>query len=141
MYKSFLHHKVKLYISGSCNPFCTFYIRSKPREYYNTSCKAKSLNPKWSESFSISLEKQELEDNDILHVDVWTFNDKFKSKLNPKSLKQLVKGGNENQSSQHKLIGSVEVPLKKVPASGFNKFWQIEKLTSPDQKVRLNVLI
>ena len=73
-------------------------------------------------------------------MDVWTFNDKFKSKLSPKNLKQFVKGGSENQNSQHKLIGSVEVPLNKVPASGFNKFWQIEKLISPDQKVRIVII-
>ncbi len=45
-------------------------------------------------------------------------------------------GGSGNSSSggasQQKLIGSVEIPIKEIPASGFNKWWTLEKL---DNKV------
>ena len=34
--------------------------------------------------------------------------------------------GNGN-GNQNKLIGSVEIPLSSVPASGLNKWWDLEK--------------
>ena len=33
---------------------------------------------------------------------------------------------------QHKLIGSVQIPIREIPASGLNKWWLLEKL---DNKV------
>ena len=44
--------------------------------------------------------------------------------------------GSNNGMSQHKLIGSVEVPIKEIPASGLNKWWPLEKL---DNKVNNNL--
>jgi hypothetical protein len=40
---------------------------------------------------------------------------------------------NNGSSQQHKLIGSVEIPIREIPASGLNKWWTLEKL---DNKVR-----
>ena len=47
-----------------------------------------------------------------------------------KGLRQFVMdtvSGNGNGNS-NKLIGSVEIPLESVPASGLNKWWHLEKL-------------
>ena len=43
--------------------------------------------------------------------------------------------GSNNGMSQHKLIGSVEIPIKEIPASGLNKWWPLEKL---DNKVNIS---
>ena len=83
---------------------------------------------------------------DYLHVDVWNYiiDETPKEKLrkisrvkDPKGLKQFVsdltdsKSGNSHSSdanSKHKLIGSVEIPLKDIPAAGLDKWWSLEKL-------------
>ena len=36
-------------------------------------------------------------------------------------------GGGNGNGNQNKLIGSVEIPLSSVPASGLNKWWDLEK--------------
>ena len=83
---------------------------------------------------------------DYLHVDVWNYiiDETPKEKLrkisrvkDPKGLKQFVsdltdsKSGNSHNSdvnSKHKLIGSVEIPLKDIPAAGLDQWWSLEKL-------------
>ena len=91
---------------------------------------------------------------DYLHVDVWNYiiDETPKEKLrkisrvkDPKGLKQFVsdltdsKSGNSHSSdanSKHKLIGSVEIPLKDIPAAGLDNWWSLEKL---DAKVINNL--
>ena len=82
---------------------------------------------------------------DCLHIDVWNYmvdetpKEKFK-KINkvkdPKGLKQFVFDLTNNKSassmssemnSNHKLIGSVEIPLCDIPAAGLDKWWVLEK--------------
>lgn len=49
-----------------------------------------------------------------------------------KGLRQFIMdtwSGNGN-GNNNKLIGSLEVPLCQVPASGLNKWWQLEKASS-----------
>ena len=83
---------------------------------------------------------------DYLHVDVWNYiiDETPKEKLrkisrvkDPKGLRQFVsdltdnKSGNSHNSevnSKHKLIGSVEIPLRDIPAAGLDKWWSLEKL-------------
>lgn len=66
-------------ISGTSNPFCTFYVKSRPGEFYNTSCRMKTVNPVWndgneSNDFVLTLPTLgSVQDNDILHFDVWSF--------------------------------------------------------------------
>ena len=36
-------------MSGSSDPFCTFYLTTNPKSRYNTSYKPKTLNPQWNE--------------------------------------------------------------------------------------------
>ena len=36
-------------------------------------------------------------------------------------------GGSGSSHVGHKLIGSVEIPLRSIPASGFNRWWSLEK--------------
>ena len=41
------------------------------------------------------------------------------------------KSGNNHNSevnSKHKLIGSIEIPLRDIPAAGLDKWWSLEKL-------------
>ena len=76
--------------------------------------------------------------DEILHVDVWNFmpDENLREKLkkinevrDSKGLRQFIMdtwSGNGN-GNNNKLIGSLEVPLCQVPASGLNKWWQIEK--------------
>ena len=66
-------------ISGTNDPFVTFYLKSDPKACFNTSCKVKTETPSWDESFVLTLdESTDLED--VLHLDVWNFcpDEKFK---------------------------------------------------------------
>lgn len=38
-------------MSGSSDPFCTFYLTTNPKSRYNTSYKPKTLDPQWNEEF------------------------------------------------------------------------------------------
>ena len=82
--------------------------------------------------------------DEILHVDVWNFmpDENLREKLkkinevrDSKGLRQFIMdtwSGNGN-GNNNKLIGSLEVPLCQVPASGLNKWWQIEKAEKVSQ--------
>ncbi len=143
-------------VSGLNDPFCTFAVKSQSgRQLYsnNTACKMRTLDPVWSESFEIGL-GEEIGDGYVLHIDVWNFlpaDEKLKEKLkrinevrDPRGFRQYVvdavnaasssspassKGGQQQQQQPvgHKLIGSVIIPLQKLPACGLNKWWQLEK--------------
>ena len=91
--------------------------------------------------------------DDYLHVDVWNYilDESPKQKLrkiskvkDPKGLKQFVFDLTNNKSNNgygsemncnHKLIGSIEIPLSDIPAAGLDKWWNLEKL---DSKVSLS---
>ena len=127
------------------------FSRSKPFEIRNTGCKSKTLDPVWNESFSIKLRTSSPVDfqdsDDVLHVDVWNFlpdetlADKLK-RINEvrdsKGLRQFISdaigggGPTSGNGPMHKLIGSIEIPLREIPASGLNKWWALEKF---DNKV------
>ena len=86
--------------------------------------------------------------DDYLHVDVWNYilDESPKEKLrkiskvkDPKGLKQFVFDLTNNKSNNgygsemncnHKLIGSIEIPLSDIPAAGLDKWWNLEKLES-----------
>ncbi len=38
-------------MSGSSDPFCTFYLTTNPLSRFNTSYKPRTLNPEWNEDF------------------------------------------------------------------------------------------
>lgn len=38
-------------MSGSSDPFCTFYLTTNPLARFNTSYKPRTLNPVWEEDF------------------------------------------------------------------------------------------
>ncbi len=66
--------------------------------------------------------------------------EKFRERLrrinevkDPRGLKQLVVS---TIKKEHKLIGSVEIPIRSIPASGFNKWWTLEKGGGAPDKVR-----
>lgn len=119
------------------DPFVTFHLKSKPFEMRNTGCKSRSIQPVWNETFVVDMSSEV--DEEILHVDVWNFmpDENLREKLrkindvrDSKGLRQFVMdtvSGNGNGNT-NKLIGSVEIPLSTVPASGLNKWWGLEKL-------------
>ena len=106
-------------------------------EMKNTVCKSRTINPVWKETFILDVTKEE-NLRDILHVDVWNFmpDENLREKLrkindvrDSKGLRQFLVdtvGGN-GCGNNNKLIGSVEIPLSSVPASGLNKWWSLEK--------------
>jgi hypothetical protein len=134
-------------ISGLNDPFCTFRIKSRNESFSdqqqinNTGCKMRTLDPVWNESFEVVLGSR-IDEGDVLHVDVWNFlpsDEKFREKLkrigevrDPRGFKQYVVDAvnavNKGQQQLgHKLIGSVEVPLRSLPSCGYNKWWTLEK--------------
>lgn len=144
-------------ISGVNDPFCTFYIKSNPSECFNTGCKVKTLEPNWNEHFVIEIPSEKLFGNDIshredlvLHVDVWNFHpdEKFREKLkrinevrDSRGFRQFIVdtvNTKKGRHINHKLIGSVEIPIHGIPASGFKKWWPLEKLTSSESRSSLS---
>lgn len=120
------------------DPFCTVHLKSSPFDMKNTTCKSRTVNPVWNESFILDLDYDKPEDTEILHVDVWNFmpDENLREKLrkinevrDSKGLRQFIMdtvSGKSNQNT-NKLIGSVEINLCDIPASGLNQWWNLEK--------------
>ena len=86
--------------------------------------------------------------DEVLHIDVWNFmpDENLREKLrkindvrDSKGLRQFIMDtistGNGSGNS-NKLIGSVEIPLSSIPASGFNKWWALEKTPEKGKRSR-----
>eukprot|EP00095_Tigriopus_kingsejongensis_P000958 maker-scaffold83_size396513-snap-gene-0.15 protein:Tk00958 transcript:maker-scaffold83_size396513-snap-gene-0.15-mRNA-1 annotation:"conserved hypothetical protein" len=142
-------------ISGINDPFCTFYVKSNPGECFNTGCKVKTFEPNWNEHFVIELPpdkvlaKEERDPLLVLHLDVWNFHpdEKFREKLkrindvkDSRGFRQFIVDTVNTKKGQinHKLIGSVEIPIHSIPACGFKKWWTLEKLSTSDSKSSLS---
>lgn len=103
----------------------------------HTNCKSRTIHPVWKETFVIDVPEDNEEE--VLHVDVWNFrpDENLREKLrkinevrDSKGLRQFIMDtvtGTSGCGNNNKLIGSVEIPLSSVPASGLNKWWNIEK--------------
>jgi len=42
-------------VSGTSNPYCTFYITSDKTNPLSSSCKPETLNPVWNETYNMEL--------------------------------------------------------------------------------------
>jgi len=131
-------------ISGQSDPFCTFYLTTNPHARYNTSYKPRTLNPTWNEDFVLDVNSVE---QDCLRVDVWDFNpeESVNEKLNKinqvrdgRGLRKFIKETLHATTGKnsHELLGSVEIPLKNIPASGVSGWWNLEKPETKKQKDR-----
>eukprot|EP00095_Tigriopus_kingsejongensis_P002464 maker-scaffold1069_size64751-snap-gene-0.15 protein:Tk02464 transcript:maker-scaffold1069_size64751-snap-gene-0.15-mRNA-1 annotation:"GJ14122" len=107
-------------MSGSSDPFCTFYLTTNPLSRFNTSYKARTLSPVWNEEFVLDVNSV---DQDSLRIDIWDFNpeenvsDKFRKINEIKDSRGLRKFIKETMNASagkttHGLIGSVEIPLR-----------------------------
>ncbi|XP_023347042.1 protein unc-13 homolog 4B, partial [Eurytemora carolleeae] len=131
-------------ISGNSDPFCTFYLSSNPLARNNTSYKPRTLNPTWNEEYALDVNSIE---QDQLRLDVWDFNpeenvtEKFK-KINEvkdgRGLRKLIKETLVATTGKHThaLLGSVQISLKSIPASGVSGWWNLEKPETRKQKER-----
>jgi len=131
-------------MTGQSDPFCTFYLTTNPHARCNTSYKPKTLNPTWNEDFVLDVNSVE---QDCLRVDVWDFNDeesvndKF-GKINQvkdgRGLRKFIKETLHATAGKisHELLGSVEIPLKNIPASGVSGWYNLEKPETKKQKAR-----
>lgn len=131
-------------ISGQSDPFCTFYLTTNPHARYNTSYKPRTLNPSWNEDFVLDVNSVE---QDNLRVDIWDFNpeESVNEKLNKinqvrdgRGLRKFIKETLHATTGKnsHELLGSVEIPLKNIPASGVSGWWNLEKPETKKQKER-----
>ena len=132
-------------MSGTSNPYCTFYVTSSKQSPLSTSCKPRTLNPVWNETYTM---KVKLESGDeSLHVDVWNFEteDKLVDKLrrvgeirDGRGLKMLLSDTVRPSQSAgaDKLIGHLEINLATLPACGENKWWTLYKLDGKQKKER-----
>ncbi|TRY76437.1 hypothetical protein TCAL_00056 [Tigriopus californicus] len=126
-------------MSGSSDPFCTFYLTTNPLSRFNTSYKERTLDPIWNEEFVLDVNSV---DSDSLRIDIWDFNpeenvsDKFR-KINEikdgRGLRKFIKETMNASAGKttHGLIGSVEIPLRDVPSAGLHSWLELEK---PDMK-------
>ena len=111
-------------ISGTNNPYCTFYVSSSRESPQSTSCKPQTLNPVWDETFTMDV--MEKGQNDSLHIDVWNFDpgDGIVNQLkrvgevkDSRSLKLLMSNTVASQAGD-KLIGHIEIQLRTLQRSG-----------------------
>ena len=131
-------------MSGSSNPYCTFYVTSNKFSPVSTSCKLQSLDPVWNETFTMKVDLDS--DDESLHVDVWNFetDDKLVDKLkrvgeirDSRGLRMLLSDTvRPSQPAGDKLIGHLEINLKTLPACGTNKWWKLFKLDGKHKKER-----
>ena len=86
-------------------------------------------------------------DQDGLRLDVWDFNpeETVNEKLNKinqvkdgRGLRKFIKETLHATAGKisHELLGSVEIPLKNIPASGVSGWWNLEKPETRKQKDR-----
>ncbi|XP_069677905.1 protein unc-13 homolog 4B-like [Periplaneta americana] len=118
---------------GLSNPFCTLYLTSSSTNQHSTTVKSETLNPIWNMEFQMPTDSST---DDVLCVEVWNFkSDQSKKKKGLKGIKSALKDVTSptSQSRQDKLMGSVYIPLKDIPAAGqvlsyaFNKKNKIKK--------------
>jgi BAI1-associated protein 3 len=129
-------------ISGTNNPYCTFYVSSSKESPQSTSCKPQTLNPVWNETFTMDVANKD--QNESLHIDVWNFDpgdgivDQLKrvgEVKDSRSLKLLISNTVAPQSGD-KLIGHIEIQLATLPACGTNKWWTLSKMDGKVKKER-----
>ena len=86
-------------------------------------------------------------EQDCLRVDIWDFNpeESVNEKLNKinqvrdgRGLRKFIKETLHATTGKnsHELLGSVEIPLKNIPASGVSGWWNLEKPETKKQKDR-----
>lgn len=131
-------------MTGQSDPFCTFFLTTNPHARCNTSYKPKTLSPTWNEDFVLDVTSVE---QDNLRVDIWDFNpeesvnDKL-GKINQvkdgRGLRKFIKETLHATAGKisHELLGSVEIPIKNIPASGVSGWWNLEKPETKKQKAR-----
>ncbi|XP_069677889.1 protein unc-13 homolog 4B isoform X4 [Periplaneta americana] len=137
--------------NGLSDPFCTLFLTSSVSHRYNTSVKQETLTPVWEEHFSLPVENPS---DDILCIEVWDFDpaETVREKMmkigevkGVRGLRKLMKeiaitastGKHDNE-----LVGSAQLPLKNIPASGQLLWCTLEKKGKAkkqgDVKIRLN---
>ena len=131
-------------VSGTSSPYCTFYVTSNKYSPLSTSCKPRTLDPIWNETYTMNVNLDNADE--CLHVDVWNFetDDKFVDKLkrvgeirDSRGLRLLLSDTvRPSQSAGDKLIGHLEINLKTLPACGTNKWWKLFKLDGKQKKER-----
>ncbi|XP_063362418.1 protein unc-13 homolog 4B isoform X3 [Cydia amplana] len=138
--------------NGLSDPFVTIYLMSNSSHRYNTSVKSCTLNPVWEEYFSLPMRENLQEDS--LCLEVWDFDpaETVKEKMTKmfevkgvKGFRKLMKeiaitasyGKHDNE-----LIGTANIPLKSIPASGMTMWFNLSKKSKLRRqgvvKVRLN---
>ncbi|XP_047990570.1 protein unc-13 homolog 4B isoform X3 [Leguminivora glycinivorella] len=138
--------------NGLSDPFVTIYLMSNSSHRYNTSVKSGTLNPVWEEYFSLPMRENLQEDS--LCIEVWDFDpaETVKEKMTKmfevkgvKGFRKLMKeiaitasyGKHDNE-----LIGTANIPLKSIPASGMTMWFNLSKKSKLRRqgvvKVRLN---
>ena len=86
-------------------------------------------------------------EQDCLRIDVWDFNpeesvneklNKFNQVKDGRGLRKFIKETLHATTGKisHELLGSVEIPLKNIPASGVSGWWNLEKPETKKQKNR-----
>lgn len=131
-------------MTGQSDPFCTFYLTTNPHARYNTSYKPRTLNPAWNEEFVLDVNSVE---QDSLRLDCWDFNPeesvneklgKINQVRDGRGLRKFIKETLHATAGKisHELLGSVEIPLKNIPASGVSGWWNLEKPETRKQKDR-----
>ena len=129
-------------MSGTSNPYCTFYVTSSKYSPVSTSCKPQTLNPVWNETYTVQVNLDN--PDETLHVDVWNFEseDKLVDKLkrvgeirDRRGLRLLLSDTvRPSQTAGDKLIGHLDINLTSLPACGTNKWWTLHKQDGKNKK-------
>ncbi|KAL0270000.1 UNVERIFIED_CONTAM: hypothetical protein PYX00_007554 [Menopon gallinae] len=134
--------------NGLSDPFCTLYLSCSPTHRYNTSVKSETLCPVWEEHFSLPVQNPA---EDVLWVEVWDFDpaETVREKITKigevkgvRGLRKLLKeiaitastGKHDNE-----LVGSTNIPLRSIPASGLTYWCSLEKKTKTKKQGNVKV--
>ena len=129
--------------SGKSSPYCTFYTSSNKFSPRSTSCKSQTLSPTWDETFTLDVDLDKHQEH--LHIDVWNFepDDGFVDKLkrvgeirDGRGLKLFLSDtvAPSETGAGDKLLGHVDINLKKLPSCGENKWWGLYKVDGKQRR-------
>ncbi|CAG7828570.1 unnamed protein product [Allacma fusca] len=120
-------------VNGLSDPFCTLYV--SPKQKHNTSMKPATLNPTWREYFSFPVTSHQ---DEVLSIEVWDYDpeeslsDKMKRFNEVKStrglrilMKEIALTASTGKQT-HEFLGCLKIPIKNIPADGFDKWFNLE---------------
>ncbi|XP_063694738.1 BAI1-associated protein 3-like isoform X2 [Bolinopsis microptera] len=145
-------HLIGKDIEGTSDPYATIHIMSTKKgkdkdadnDNFNvTKVEFATLNPKWNESFTMSLSgsKADFKDEEVV-VMLWDHDEEQSARAAVKELSKIKSVGGlgryitqlaqtaVSNKNAHDFLGMVTVPIKSIPTNGLDEWFPLQQRTS-----------